>query len=321
MMFGLLYKLVKNRCVFPVYHCVNDEKLPHISHLYRVRTQKEFIADLDFLLKYYNPVSMQTILEHPEILSQKNAFHLTFDDGLRQMYDVVIPILEKKGIPATFFINPSFLDNKELFYRFKISLLLDILEEAPESVRREASMIAGAIPSSFNALKNSLLKGKKNDEERINKLAELLNFDFNGFLRNYKPYMDSRQVESILKKGFTIGGHSMDHPYFPNLTKNEQIEQTIKSVDFVQEKFGLSYRLFAFPYTDYGIDATFFNHFYGNKKLLDLSFGTAGIKDDTYSRNIQRIFVEDYTSTKNALKQEYFEYTIKKLLNKHVIPR
>ncbi len=321
MMFGFFYKLVKNRCIFPLYHCVSDEKLPHISHLYRVRTQKEFIADLDFLLQHYQPVSMQTILEQPEQLHQKNAFHLTFDDGLRQMYDVVIPILEKKGIPATFFINPSFLDNKALFYRFKISLLLDLLQVAPESLRKEASMITGSIPYSFNALKNSLLKGKKNEKGRINELAELLNFDFSSFLSKYKPYMDSRQVESIIKKGFTIGGHSMDHPYFPNLTKNEQIEQTIKSVDFVQEKFGLSYRLFAFPYTDYGIDSNFFNHFYGNKKRLDLSFGTAGIKDDTYSRNIQRIFVEDYTSTKNALRQEYFEYTIKKLLNRHVIPR
>jgi len=321
MMFRIFLKLYKNRCIFPAYHCVSNERPPHLEYLYPVRTQKEFIADLDFLLRHYKPVSMQSILEHPGRLHEKHAFHLTFDDGLREMYDVVVPILEKKGIPATFFINPSFLDNKELFYRFKISLLLQLLDGAPEKSKKEAASILGLRSTSFKGIRSSLLQNKKNNEEILEKLRNLLNTDFTEFLQNYKPYMDTTQVRTLVEKGFTLGGHSMNHPYYPHLILEEQIAQTIKSADFIQDTFDLNYRLFAFPYTDHRIGSAFFNYIYGENKLLDYSFGTAGIKDDCYNNNLQRIFVEDFNHIKYALAREYAEYAIKKVLKRNVIQR
>ena len=57
----------------------------------------------------------------------KNAFLLSFDDGLKEVFTTIAPILLKKGVPASFFINPCFIDNNELFYRYKISLLIFIL--------------------------------------------------------------------------------------------------------------------------------------------------------------------------------------------------
>ena len=38
--------------VFPFYHALAPESLPHISHLYRVRKPEEFEADLEQLLKH-----------------------------------------------------------------------------------------------------------------------------------------------------------------------------------------------------------------------------------------------------------------------------
>ena len=42
----------------------------------------------------------------------RRCLHLTFDDGFRELHDVVAPILLRKGIPATFFVNSAFIDNK-----------------------------------------------------------------------------------------------------------------------------------------------------------------------------------------------------------------
>ena len=53
---------------------------------------------------------------------------LTFDDGHLEMFEVVAPILSKRGISATFFLNTGFLDNKDMFFRHKASLLIGHLK-------------------------------------------------------------------------------------------------------------------------------------------------------------------------------------------------
>ena len=60
-----------------------------------------------------------------ETILPPNSFLLTFDDGFREIYDIIAPILLDKGIPATFFISSGFLDNRELCYQHKASLLVE----------------------------------------------------------------------------------------------------------------------------------------------------------------------------------------------------
>lgn len=60
---------------------------------------------------------------------------------MRQCYDVILPILEAKGIPATFFINSGFIDNKDLFFRFKASFLIDELHKRGIKNRKDQKEI------------------------------------------------------------------------------------------------------------------------------------------------------------------------------------
>lgn len=49
--------------VFPFYHTVSPEPLPHIRHLYRVLKPEEFERDLEQLLRWYEPESLGSYLE------------------------------------------------------------------------------------------------------------------------------------------------------------------------------------------------------------------------------------------------------------------
>ena len=113
--------------VFPIYHMISDEDVSYVKHLYSYKNVKSFTADLDFFLKYYKPIDLTTLLisvkEKTEL--PKHSFLISFDDGFKELYDIVVPILKQKGIPATFFINKCFIDNKEMFYRNKASLLIE----------------------------------------------------------------------------------------------------------------------------------------------------------------------------------------------------
>src|SRR5262245_56269169 len=95
--------------VIPYYHLVSDISVPHVSHLYRFRTIAEFTSDVEFLLRRFEPVTLNDIVEAlngTRILSRA-SFHLTFDDGFREMQDIVAPILQRAGVPATFFLNTA----------------------------------------------------------------------------------------------------------------------------------------------------------------------------------------------------------------------
>ena len=118
MNFDRLIRWSGQTSIFPFYHTVSPEHLPHISHLYRVLKPAEFEKDLDQLLLCFEPLSLGDYLENRGGGRTKPNMVLTFDDGLKGCYDFIAPLLKKKGVPATFFLNNRFIDNKGLFYRY-----------------------------------------------------------------------------------------------------------------------------------------------------------------------------------------------------------
>ena len=136
-----MIQLSGQRLFLPFYHSIRGtEALPHLQHLYPVRDEATFRQDLDYLLDHFQPIDLsqlkELVLEGKKV--SHNYMHLSFDDGLREVHDLVLPILEQKGIPATLFINPAFVDNKNLFFRFKISLIIESLRQNSWTTEQKA---------------------------------------------------------------------------------------------------------------------------------------------------------------------------------------
>ena len=306
-----LIKNTKQKLILPFYHTISDGELPHIKHLYRHRNIKEFNKDLDFYLKYYKPIDLfelKDIIQNNKTIKE-NIFHLSFDDGLCECYEVIAPILIKKGIPATFFLNSDFIDNKNLFYKFKISLIIDAFSNFEHSI----------------LLKNSLIKtislSYYSDISFLNQIGKQYELDFNNFLTKQKPYLTTPQIKSLISDGFTIGSHSIDHPEYRFISEKEQIRQTKNSINYISKKFKLDYKVFAFPFTDFGVKKTFFKTIFNNN-FADLTFGTAGLKKDEIKFNLQRIPIEIANkSASYTIKKQYLYYIAKSFLNKNTIKR
>ena len=284
----ILCRATGHNFIIPFYHIVSDEACPHVENLYRFKTIREFEQDLDYLTKQYQPVGADDL---DGILAGKykgeKVMLLTFDDGLRQMYDIVAPILLRKGIPAVFFLNTDFIDNKALMFRYKASL-----------IKSWGQGTAGTL--------------KVRSENELNDTIDpTLMLKFDEFLQDYKPYMNSVQIKSLASQGFTIGAHSCSHPYYEDLSIDEQLSQTLDCLDILEKDFEVKQKLFAFPFTDHGVSKYFFEKIFERGKV-DFSFGGAGIKNDVNPRQFQRMPMEGCdASAEQILKSEYLYYLVR----------
>jgi peptidoglycan/xylan/chitin deacetylase (PgdA/CDA1 family) len=295
--------------VLPYYHMVSDSPVPHVSHLYRFRDVAQFKADLEYLSRHYQPLALRDLVAivGGNGTCRRPSFHLTFDDGFREMYEVVAPILRQKGIPATFFLNSAFLDAGGMAHHNAISVLLDRLTKPLSAAARRR--VESQVPGAGVSLKARLLGVPCRQRALVRLVAETLDVDLDAYVKTRRPYMSSGQVRSLASGGFTIGAHSHDHPLYADLALDEQIAQTAMSLQYIASQVRLDQRAFAFPFTGAGVGRDFFDAMCDSGRL-DICFGTAGMRSHWHPRTLERVGMEKTAAPAGSiLNQQYVRAT------------
>lgn len=304
----------------PVYHCVSDEDLPHIRHIIQYKNTKQFEEDLDYLSKHFQFINWSEFKDfvNGSFKPAKKIALLTFDDGFREFYDIVLPVLERKGIYACNFVNPAFIDNRELMFRCKASLIAEASQKAKILNPEVYSMLSIENPSK-EVFRRKVLNIRYHQREILDKLTEKLEIDCEIYLREQSPYLTTDQLKTLTQKGYGISSHSWDHPKYGELSLQEQMESTNRTFSYLKEN-GFIYESFAFPFTDFDVKKDFFDELFKNEEIF-CSFGSAGAKLDSVERNFHRIPMEMGESGEQTIKKETAYFRLKKMINKNKIVR
>ncbi len=301
------WRWTKKLQVLPFYHTVSDHPLPHFSELKYFRSKKRFLDDLDFFTSHFENISMA------EVGKEKKSFHLSFDDGMAEMYSVVFPILQEKKLDATFFINTDFVDNKCMFISHKINLIQHELKKSSQNRQRISGYLeceTGAIHSYLNRI----------NSEKADEIAKLIHLDFTEYLKQHQPYLTTKQIITLKNAGFTIGNHGKSHKNFNTLTFEEQ-KNEIETVNSFLKQMGVDDLFFCFPYGDYKIKNELFHWMY-QEGGIEKSFGISGLKEDGFPRHHHRILMEhENFSAEEIIRSEYLYFMLKSVLNKNKIRR
>jgi peptidoglycan/xylan/chitin deacetylase (PgdA/CDA1 family) len=295
--------------LFPYAHIVSDVAPLHIRHLYDVPSVVKFKADLDLLCRRYQPLQLSELKQILDLRSNEGSaryFLLSFDDGMREVYDVIAPILRAKGIPALFFVNSAAIDNRRLLWKHRISLLIE------RSHRLATRLPAQLGVDSGQALRTRLKTLRVTDEPILDDMARWLEVDFGEYLRTSRPYLTTAQVLELARAGFEFGAHSHSHPYFDQITLKDQIAQISISVESIRA-LGLPCRCFAFPFNDNAVATSVFTYMKGVDLLL--SFGTSEARMDPVSFSFQR-FALDAENSKSSLEDILRRLSAKSLLRR-----
>jgi peptidoglycan/xylan/chitin deacetylase (PgdA/CDA1 family) len=266
------------------WHAVSDEPMPHVEHLYPVVSTADFKDALLYLKANCSLINYSQL--HAHIFGGASlpprAVHLSFDDGYRECFSVVRPLLLEHKIPCTFFLTTSLIDNSILFYRNKQSLCLQylntdasnasILEEMYENMQ----IPSATLPEFTSWFKNLRLP----DEERIDEIGHALGVDLEAFLAKKEPYLTRDQIQQMHAEGFTIGAHTLTHRKLVDLPESDIETEIAQSCQIVGEVTGQSVVPFSFPHSAWGLDREQLAAIRARHPDIGLLFDTKGLRRD-----------------------------------------
>jgi peptidoglycan/xylan/chitin deacetylase (PgdA/CDA1 family) len=304
---GWLANLTRQNTIFPFYHVVSDQDLPHIKHLYPYLSESRFEKDLEVMLRRFEPISIDEYLKDRTVSGRKRQMVLSFDDGLAECHQYIVPLLKSKGIPAIFFLNNDFIDNRGLFYRYKASILIEHLINDSAALGGAAEFLV--IPE--EQVRDAILMINYRQSPLLDAISLHVGLDFALYLRDQPVYMSTEQINHLVKLGFHLGAHSMDHPEFFNMEEKKMVAQVSMSMTELRERFKIDPACFAFPFTSDGIPQRVIREIQ-EEGIAEVIFGTAGLKKTGNVNFIQRIPMESgSTRGLDQIRAEYLYYLMK----------
>ena len=129
------------------------------------------LTDFEYLA---NSIKDKTIITNEISSAKSDSYILTFDDGNKSDFEIVLPILNKYKLKAIFFIVPFFVGKED--------------------------------------------------------------------------YLTWEQIKVLKDNGMEIGSHSLTHPNFTKLNKDEKITEIMESKRIIESKLNSKIHSFAFPF-------------------------------------------------------------------------
>lgn len=276
---------MKSEVTVVMYHYVRDLKNSRYPNIKGLDIEK-FKKQIKFFKENYNFVRIEDLIEYYKNPKEKElpekAILLTFDDGYKDHYTYVLPVLLENNIQGSFYIPTKCFQDKKVLDVNKIHFILEscigeeekILKEIEEYLEKnkDSRILLSyddyfkeyAVDSRFDKKEVIFIKRMLQvvlPKDYREKLVDIL---FKKYVCTIgdkiiserafweELYLTPEQIRMMEKLGMHIGFHSHDHVWLNSLSKEEQefqIESSInyfKEIGIKTEKMTLSY-----PYGGY----------------------------------------------------------------------
>lgn len=207
-----------------------------------------FENQLATLKRFFNVLPLARAVE----LSRQNELParcvcLSFDDGYLDNYEVALPLLQKAGLPATFFVATGFLDDGVMWN-----------DRIIEAVRRRRS--GGWDLAPFGLGQVTLNGATSRADTALQLILELRYLDYDRrdeATRDLLTYADVEplpqlmmspaNVRALAAAGMDVGGHTVSHPILTKIDEDRARREICDGRDVLREITGLPVSLFAYP--------------------------------------------------------------------------
>jgi peptidoglycan/xylan/chitin deacetylase (PgdA/CDA1 family) len=195
---------------------------------------------LENLRRHFRVIALSDVFER--LGSDKPLDHLTvaltIDDGRRNCYEFLFPLLKEFQMPATFFVVSSFIRREDWLWTDKVLWL----SEHPG----HPSELSGKKINSFFEMLNRMRPDARN--ACIAAVAAGMGVSIPGEApAKYAPCSWSELREMADSGLVEIGSHTVTHPILAGLTDEESRQELTVSRIQIEEGLGRKVRSFCFP--------------------------------------------------------------------------
>jgi peptidoglycan/xylan/chitin deacetylase (PgdA/CDA1 family) len=246
--------LSERRPVVLTYHGIPAQGLPDEVDA------RAFERQMLFLKTHFDLVSMDSLAMCGRSLRSRVQVLLTFDDGFRNNAEVVAPILRRNGIPAVFFVcSRHAMPGRYLWFSYLRTLERWFKGKSFRFRGQVFDMSASKRKSSVAVLKSLLLDLRPHPAAMYQAIDEecprLEDFAPAADLADRFAGMSAEQVEELSADPlFTIGIHTVDHPYLTKCDTDEVGRQIEDNKSWIERFTHKKCDLIAYPVGDYGAD-------------------------------------------------------------------
>ena len=224
-----------------------------------------FEAQIEFLTKYYKPVSLKQVVAaiNGETVLPERALLITFDDGLRNNATVAWPVLQKYEVPAAIFLTVDFIGTDKFFWVDELYLYLVEAEKSRVDLHlgrfgKAESLLNGG--DTWDAYLNIVEALKRvSDAERENLLQELqqqVSFDRNTYFEDF-GLLDWDQVMAMANSGLiSFGAHTATHQILTQMDLIRVESELIEPRKKLTKILGRNVTEFCYPNGRSGLDFT-----------------------------------------------------------------
>jgi len=230
-LFSLTRALSANQARILMYHNFCGNKSEGLS-------EAAARAQLDHLRRHFRVVRLSRIAERVRAGEEPEPYSvaLTIDDGRRNFYQFLFPLLKEYGMPATFFVVSSFISGEDWVWTDKVLWL---------SEQHASPLRPSQLPAVFQSL-NRLRPEARN--ERIEALAAAAGI---ALPRNapakYAP-SSWRELREMADSGLVeIGSHTVTHSILSSITDEESWQELTRSRAQIEAEVGMTVNSFCFP--------------------------------------------------------------------------
>lgn len=232
-----------------------DPLFPHEVHAAR------FDELLGWIKSWFNVLPLdQAIQRLADGSLPARAAALSFDDGYADNHDVALPLLQRHGLPCSFFVATGFLDGGRMWNDTLIeavrrcSLAVLDLRGLVDGRGQDLGRHALGDTAARRALLGPLIERVKYlaPEPRlacVNAIAQRAEVQPPDDLM-----MSSEQVRALRRAGMQIGAHTVNHPILATLDEQQAADEIGRSRDTLQGLLGEKVGLFAYPNGKPGTD-------------------------------------------------------------------
>ncbi|MBA2658342.1 MAG: polysaccharide deacetylase family protein [Nitrosospira sp.] len=172
---------------------------------------------------------------------------ITFDDGYADNAEVALPILQKHGLSATFFVATSFLNGGRMWN----DTVIELIRRAPGDMLDLSRMglgqfEIGTIPQRRQAIHDVLGELKylplESRQSCVDAMCAII-----PVIPSSNLMMTSDQIRILHHAGMEIGGHTANHPILASMENKAARTEIADGKEMLESIIHAPVRLFAYP--------------------------------------------------------------------------